>query len=360
MFLPKESTFIIAEAGVNHNGDRDLAFQLVDAAAKSGADAVKFQTFNAAQLVTQSAPKAIYQQMSTGAEETQQEMLSALQLDYQTHHELKSFSHEKGLVFLSTAFDSKSLAFLVNELELETLKIPSGEITNGPLLLEYARTGRDLILSTGMSTLNEVKEALSVLAYGFTSNQVPSTKSFTSAFESYEGQAALIEHLVLLHCTTQYPAPVDSVNLRAMEVMRDTFGLEMGYSDHTVGWVVSCAAVALGARVIEKHLTLDRTFPGPDHAASLEPGELGQMVRKIRMVEAALGHGEKAPQQVELENRDVARKSLVAGENIAKGQPFSKVNLSIKRPGTGRSPMEYWSLIGKLAESDYLDDELID
>ena len=153
---------------------------------------------------------------------------------------------------------------------------------------------------------------------------------------------------------------MDSVNLRAMGVMRDTFGLEMGYSDHTVGWVVSCAAVALGARVIEKHLTLDRTFPGPDHAASLEPGELGQMVRKIRMVEAALGRGEKAPQQVELENRDVARKSLVAGENIAKGQPFSKVNLSIKRPGTGRSPMEYWSLIGKLAESDYLDDELID
>lgn len=360
MFLPEASTLIIAEAGVNHNGNLDLAFQLIEVAAEAGADVVKFQTFDATQLVTRSAPKAIYQQVSTGTGESQLEMLSALQLDHQSHYELKQFAEDKGLVFLSTAFDSPSLAFLVNELELEILKIPSGEITNGPLLLEYARSGRNIILSTGMSTLDEVQTALSVLAFGFTDGLAPSAASFAAAFESDDGRDALVEHVVLLHCTTQYPAPIDSVNLRAMESMRDFFGLEIGYSDHTNGLTVSCAAVALGARVIEKHFTLDRSLPGPDHAASLEPEELRQMVDSIRMVEVALGNGEKVPQEAELTNRDVARKSLVARENIIKGQAFSEANLSIKRPGMGRSPMDYWSLIGEFSESDYLTDEIID
>ena len=360
MFLPEASTFIIAEAGVNHNGNLDLAFRLIEVAAEAGVDAVKFQTFDAAQLVTRSAPKAIYQQATTGTDESQLEMLSALQLDYQSHHELQQFAKDKGLVFLSTAFDAPSLTFLVNELELEILKIPSGEITNGPLLLEYARSGRNIILSTGMSTLDEVQTALSVLAFGFTDGSAPSTALFRAAFESDDGRDALIEHVVLLHCTTQYPAPIDSVNLRAMKSMHDYFGLEIGYSDHTKGWTVSCAAVALGARVIEKHFTLDRSLPGPDHAASLEPEELGQMVDSIRMVEAALGNGEKMPQEAELANRDVARKSLVARESIVKGQAFSEENLAIKRPGIGRSPMEYWSLFGKVSEFDYLTDEIID
>lgn len=360
MYLPEESTFIIAEAGVNHNGDPDLAFQLIEVAANAGVDAVKFQTFDAAQLATQSAPKAVYQQASTDTTESQLEMLSGLQLDYQTHHELKQDAQDKGLVFLSTAFDFPSLSFLVSELELEILKIPSGEITNGPLLLEYARSGRDLILSTGMSTLGEIETALSVLASGFLDREAPSTKSFTSAFKSSKGQAALKQHVVLLHCTTQYPAPIDSVNLRAMKTMQDVFGLEIGYSDHTTGWVVACAAVALGARVIEKHFTLNRSLPGPDHTASLEPEELNQMVASIRIVDASLGNGEKLPQGAELANRDVARKSLVAREGIIRGQAFSDTNLSIKRPGMGRSPMEYWSLIGKLAGKDYLADETID
>ena len=356
----KESTFVVAEAGVNHNGDRDLAFQLVEIAAESGADAIKFQTFDVNNLVTQSAPKARYQQRATGKSETQLEMLSKLRLDNETHFALKRFAEKQGLQFISTAFDSYSLAFLAHELELEILKIPSGEVTNGPLLLEFARTGRNLILSTGMSTLDEVRIALAVIAFGATSNSKPSIDGFTLAYESDEGRKALAERVVLLHCTTEYPAPIDSINLRAMVTLREIFRLKVGYSDHSEGILVACAATVMGATVIEKHFTLDRALPGPDHGASLEPAELKQMVDAIRTVETALGTGEKLPQNVELGNRQIARKSLVAARDIEQGEYFTDKNLTIKRPGIGRSPMDLWNCIGSQAQRSYSFDDLID
>jgi N-acetylneuraminate synthase len=355
-----EPVFIVAEAGVNHNGDRDLAFQLVEVAAESGADAIKFQTFDVEQLVTRSASKAAYQKNSTDPSETQLEMLEKLQLDNETHHALKQHSEKNGLQFMSTAFDSRSLAFLAYELELDILKIPSGEVTNGPLLLEYARTGRNIILSTGMSTLDEVRVALSVLAFGATRGIDPSIDSFASAFNSEKGQKALSDRVILLHCTTEYPAPIDSINLRAMVTLGRRFGLKVGYSDHSEGLLVPCAAVALGAVVIEKHFTLDRSLPGPDHGASLEPEELRRMIDAVRTVEVALGSGKKSPQDVELANRDIARKSLVATSDIEKGECFTEKNLTIKRPGTGRSPMEFWDYIGSCAQRHYSLDELID
>ncbi len=359
MFMSDDSVFIIAEAGVNHNGDPDLAMQLVDAVAESGADAVKFQTFDAKALVVSSAAKAFYQQAATGSTESQQQMLAGLELDRETYHRLWHRAKEHGLLFMSTAFDSASLAFLINGLDLPLLKIPSGEITNGPLLLEYAQTGRDLVLSTGLSTIDEVKTALSVLAFGLTGKHSPSVEAFDRAFVSQEGQDALRAHVTLLHCTTQYPAPFASVNLKAMASLQEAFGLRVGYSDHTRGTVVACAAVALGARVIEKHVTLDKSLRGPDHAASLEPAEISQMVNSIRIVEQTLGSGKKTPHASELENRSVARKSLVASCIIRRGEKFSAENVTSKRPGDGCSPMKYWHLIGAVAEQDYLPDQLI-
>jgi N-acetylneuraminate synthase len=352
-------TFIIAEAGVNHNGNPDIAFQMVDAAAEAGVDAIKFQTFRAKSLVTETAPKAAYQVKCADLEESQLEMLSRLELNQSTYHELKRYSEQVGLQFLSTAFDSESLAFLTDELGLEVLKIPSGELTNGPFLLEFARTGRQLILSTGMATLEEVRRALSVLAFGFIQSTNPTQDAFCEAFETHEGQKALKERIVLLHCTTQYPASLDSINIRAMITLRDTFGLRVGYSDHSEGVQVPCIAAALGAVIIEKHFTLDRNSPGPDHGASLEPDELKKMVDTIRSTEIILGDGEKIPLGLELKNRDVARKSLVAAKDIAKGERFSHENIAVKRPGNGRSPMDYWSLIGSRSEKAYLADEVI-
>ena len=355
-----ESTFVVAEAGVNHNGDRDLAFQLVEIAAESGADAIKFQTFDVNKLVTQSAPKAQYQQRATGKSETQLQMLSKLQLDKETHFALKRFAEKQGLQFISTAFDSDSLAFLADELKLDILKIPSGEVTNGPLLLEFSQTGKNLILSTGMSTLDEVRIALAVIAFGATNDSKPSIDGFTLAYESDEGQKVLSERVVLLHCTTEYPAPIDSINLKAMTTLREVFRLKVGYSDHSEGILVPCAATVMGAEVIEKHFTLDRTLPGPDHGASLEPTELKEMVDAIRTVELALGNGEKLPQNVELANREIARKSLVAATEIEQGEYFTEKNLTIKRPGIGRSPMDLWRCIGGQAQRSYSVDDLID
>jgi len=357
--LEEKPVFVIAEAGVNHNGDPDRALQLVDVAAESGVDAVKFQTFDAKEIVTAKASKALYQQASGDNEESQREMLARLQLDKETHCRLKQHAEERGLVFLSTAFDSPSLAFLLSDLDLQLLKIPSGEITNGPLLLEYARSGRDLVVSTGMSTLEEVKTALSVLAFGFTSGEIPSSRSFDEAFSSEVGREALLAHVVLLHCTTQYPTPFANANLKAMNSLSEIFGLRVGYSDHTPGLVAACAAVARGACVIEKHFTLDRALPGPDHSASLEPQELSEMVEHIRTIQVALGDGEKVPQVGELENLAVARKSLVAKVEIAKGELFSERNLGVKRPGIGRSPMDYWDLIGSPSDKAYRPDQLI-
>lgn len=354
-----ESAFIIAEAGVNHNGDPELAMDLVDAAADAGVDAVKFQTFDAEALVTLRAEKAPYQQVTTDSSESQQKMLAKLQLDQETHYRLKARAESHDLIFLSTAFDSGSLAFLTDKLGLSILKIPSGEITNGPLLLEYAQSRRHIILSTGLSTIEEVKMALSILAFGFLDLDKPNVEGFERAFQDPVGQEQLLERVALLHCTSQYPAPIESANLRAMSSMEEEFGLRVGYSDHTPGIVVAGAAVALGARIIEKHLTLDRSLPGPDHTASVEPNELKDMVGDIRLIEQALGDGKKFPHTSELENIHVARKSLVAAKRIEEGEKFSKENVAVKRPGSGLSPINYWDILGQTSEKTIEFDDII-
>jgi len=358
------SVFIIAEAGVNHNGNRDLAFKLVDKAVDAGADAVKFQTFKPENLVTRRASKARYQEEAMGTTETQLDMLKRLELSYDTHHELIIYCKEKGIEFLSTAFDFDSLDFLVNRLGLQTLKIPSGEITNGPLVLAHARTGSDLIVSTGMATLGEVEEILGVIAFGLvqgnSSTVQPSHSAFQQAYLSVQGQQLLRDKVTLLHCTTEYPAPPEDINLNAMLTMGNAFGLKTGYSDHSKGLTVPIAAAALGAILIEKHFTLDKELSGPDHKASLDPDELKAMVIAIRTVEQVMGDGLKGPKPSELGNRSVVRKSLVAANNINEDDLFSEENLSIKRPGTGRSPMEFWSFIGKKSHKKYSSDEVID
>jgi N-acetylneuraminate synthase len=346
---------IIAEAGVNHNGDIALAYQLIDAAKKAGADAVKFQTFTATELVTKDAQQCDYQARNTQQIETQLAMLQRLELSRSAHIELQQYCQKIGIEFLSSAFDPSSLRFLVDELNLKTLKIASGEITNAPFLLEYARTSCDLIISTGMSTLEEVQEALAVLAFGFTStdDQQPSMQAFSEAFHSSKGQRLLKQKVTVLHCTTEYPAPMSDINLKAMDTLRDTFDLAVGYSDHSEGIEVSIAAVARDAQVIEKHFTLDKTMAGPDHKASLDPVELTTMVSAIRAVELALGDGVKKPFAAELQNRQHARKSLVCNADIKPGDIFNSENVTVKRPGDGMSPSLYWQLLGKKATRDY-------
>ena len=349
------ATYIIAEAGVNHNGSLDLARELIDVAANAGASAVKFQTFRADALVSKSAPKAAYQLATTGELESQHAMLKALELSEADHHALVEHCARRGIQFLSTPFDAESLDLLVDRFDLPRIKIPSGEITNGPLILRVARTGRPAIVSTGMSTLGEVEDALSVLAFGYVAaaNQEAGREAFSVAYGSDEGQAALRERVTLLHCTTEYPAPFGEVNLRAMDTLREAFGVPVGYSDHTEGITIPVAAVARGATLIEKHFTTDRTLPGPDHRASLEPDELAEMVRAIRTVEAALGRGIKMPAPSERANRAVARKSVVARVTIDEGEAFSEENLTVRRPGTGVSPMQYWSYLGETARRAY-------
>lgn len=353
---------VIAEAGVNHNGEAELAFALVEAAADAGADVVKFQTFNADQLVTQDAPKAEYQKQSGAAGESQYEMLKRLELPASLHHELRQAAEQRGMRFLSTAFDSPSLDLLINEIGLDLLKVPSGELTNAPFLLDHARTGCELIVSTGMATLDEVEAALGVIAFGRIAEhgELPGVEAFRAAYASAEGQAALRQGLTLLHCTSNYPAPPETVNLRAMDSIHDAFGLPVGYSDHTSGIDIAIAAVARGACVIEKHFTLDRGMEGPDHAASLEPDELSAMIQSIRSVSKALGDGIKRPFPAELDTAAVARKSLAARTDIRAGEAFDANNLTTMRPGTGMSPYRYWELLGRSARQDYRRGSLID
>ncbi|WGS85332.1 N-acetylneuraminate synthase [Methylomonas sp. UP202] len=353
------SIYIIAEAGVNHNGDLDTAIALIDAAVAAGADAVKFQTFKADKLVTGKAGKAAYQRETTDAGESQLAMLRKLELKYEFHVRLRDYCAEHGIEFLSTAFDFDSLAFLTGEIGVRQLKVPSGEITNGPFLLAHAATGKELVLSTGMATLGEVETALGVLAFGFLGWERPSLARFRQAYGCDAGQAALREKVTLLHCTSEYPTPLEHVQLRAMDTLAQAFGLRVGYSDHTEGLAVPIAAAARGAVLIEKHFTLDRGLQGPDHRVSLEPAELTQMVAAIRSVELALGGAGKIPQPIELQNRDVVRKSLVAAADIAIGEPFSVENLAAKRPGTGLSPMEYWRMLGQTSPRAYQVDDLI-
>ncbi len=350
-------TYIIAEAGVNHNGDRDMAYALIDAAVSAGANAVKFQTFNAAGLATKNVPKAAYQRHTTGIQDNQATMLRKLELPLEWHSDLQQYAANSGITFLSTAFEHDSLEFL-QKLDLPLYKIPSGEITNGPLLWAFAQTARPLILSTGMATLGEIEQALAVIAHGLAHNSPPeNSQAIWQCWADEKTRAVLQQRVTLLHCTSQYPAPLTEVNLNAMNTLTTAFNLRVGYSDHTQGLLVSIAAVAKGASVIEKHFTLDRSLPGPDHAASLEPEELAQLVKDIRTLETALGEGCKAPQESEWDTRLAARQSLIAAVPIKKGQPFTSDNMRTSRVGEGLSPMHYWDRCDQLAERDYDKDE---
>jgi len=351
------TVYIIAEAGVNHNGSPELALKLVEAAHAAGADAVKFQTFKASSIASAKAGKAEYQKKTTGEGESQLDMLKKLELGAAEHEALKARCNELGIEFMSTPFDLESVHLLM-ELGVQRMKIPSGELTNGPLLLAIARTGLPLILSTGMATPEEIRTAIAVLAHGMLEpDRAPGAQDLATACQRAE--SLLTERLTLLHCTTQYPTPYEDVNLRGMDTLRDLFNLPVGYSDHTPGITIPVAAVARGAVLIEKHFTLDKNMPGPDHKASLEPHELAEMVRSIRIVEASLGTGEKKPQPSELGNIAIARKSLVAACDIKKGEPLTTDNMTVKRPGTGISPMRYWELLGTPASADFAADSLI-
>lgn len=330
------STLIIAEVGVNHNGDIDLAEKLIDVAHESQVDVVKFQSFTAKNLVTKSAKKADYQNKSASESDLQYEMLRKLELNEEQHKKLKGIANLKGLEFLSTGFDIESMEMLL-ALGINRIKIPSGEITNLPYLRFIAEQGKEIILSTGMSTMGEIESALNILVDGGTN----------------------LEKITVLHCTSNYPAEMKEVNLRAMVAIGREFNVKTGYSDHTLGIEVALAAVALGATVIEKHFTLDRKLPGPDHEASLEPSELKALVQGIRNIEIALGNGIKEPTKSELTNMISVRKSLVAATAIKKGEIFTVKNVSVKRPGSGISPMQFDSVLGTIACKDFAEDDLI-
>lgn len=353
-------TLFIAEAGVNHNGSLALALQLVDAAADAGADVVKFQTFRADKLVTAAAQKAEYQVANTGEAGAQLEMLRRLELSRDDHHRLLARCTQRGIGFMSTAFDADSLAFL-GALPVRALKIPSGDITHAPLLLQAARLGKPLIVSTGMCSLADVEAALGVIAFALGREGTPHGRAdFEAAWADPACRDAVRARTTLLHCTTQYPAPPQDVHLRAMDTLRTAFGLAVGYSDHTTGIEVAIAAVARGAAVIEKHLTLDRNLPGPDHAASLQPDELRLLVTSVRVVEVALGQAHKGPAASEAANRAVARRSIVAARPIAAGEVLGLQAMEFKRPGTGIAPIEAWDLAGRRAARAYAADEPIE
>ena len=355
-----DRTFVIAEAGVNHNGSIELALRLIDVAAEAGADAVKFQTFKAERLVTASALKAEYQLRNTQRSESQLDMLQKLELSPDDHQVLSQHCRQRGIRFMSTPFDVQSLE-LVATLDMPAIKIASGDITCAPLLLHAARLRRPLIVSTGMSNLAEIEQALGVVAFGLTSDREPTGQhDFDRAYRSIEGQSAIKQYVTLLHCVTQYPAPPEAVHLRAMDTMAAAFGLPVGYSDHTSGIEVALAAVARGASMIEKHFTLDRSLPGPDHAASLEPEQLTLLIHSIRIIEQALGSGLKAAVPQEVDNRVIARRSVVAARTIRKGERLTSDMLTCKRPGSGVSPMEMWSLIDRPASRDFAIDDLIE
>ena len=330
-------TLVIAEAGVNHNGDTKIAFQLIEAAAEAGADIVKFQTFDAGRLVTASADKASYQKQTTGELETQRDMLLKLQLTFEQHVQLIDHCKSVGIDFMSTAFDDPSIKML-SSLNVKYWKIPSGEITNLPYLRQIGSFRQPVILSTGMANLGEIEFAIDVLEQAGTGRDL----------------------ITVLHCTTQYPAPLDEVNLRAMHSIANAFGVPVGYSDHTEGIVVPIAAVAMGATVIEKHLTIDHNMAGPDHKASLEPSQFASMVHGIRQVEQVLGNGIKRPSTSEQDNLSIVRKSLVASRAIQAGDIFTSENLTAKRPGTGISPIFWDLLVGRIASRSYDPDELIE
>jgi N,N'-diacetyllegionaminate synthase len=331
-----KKTFIIAEAGVNHNGSVEIARQLIDAAVGAGADAIKFQTFKAEKIVSKSAGKASYQKTDKYDTESQYGMLKKLELDYSSFKKLYNYANKKQITFLSSPFDIESINFL-NKLGLEIFKIPSGEITNLNFLREIARLKKQVILSTGMSTIGEIEFAINVLTENGTKRHM----------------------IAVLHCNTEYPTPVSDVNLKAMNTIKESMKVRIGYSDHTLGIEIPIAAVALGAEVIEKHFTLDKHLEGPDHVSSLIPDEFRNMVLAIRNIEKAMGDGIKKPSPSELKNKEIVRKSIVASQNIKKGEKFSEKNLTVKRPGTGLSPALWDSILGKTAHQNYSKDDLI-
>jgi N-acetylneuraminate synthase len=357
-----ERVLIIAEAGVNHNGSVSLARRLIEAATAAGADAVKFQTFKAEKVAAANAPKAAYQTAATGATEDQLAMIRRLELSEDEFRGLAAYARDLGIEFLSTPFDEQSAEFLAGDIGVGRMKIPSGEITNGPLILTVARLGLPIILSTGMATLEEIEEALGIIAFGLAApkGETPSRDAFHAAYEAAEARGALARQVTLLHCTTEYPAPIEDIHLRAMDVMRERFALPVGYSDHTAGIAISLAAAARGAAVVEKHFTLDRSMPGPDHAASLEPSELDAMVSGIRAIEAGLGEARKVCTPSEEKNLPIARRSLVAARPIAAGETLTADCMTAKRPGGGISPMHYWDLLGTPARRAYAADEALD
>jgi len=329
-------TTIIAEAGVNHNGDIGIAKRLIDVAANAGADMIKFQTFKAEKLVTKNAEKANYQKKLTGKKESQFQMIKKLELDWNAHKELNNYCKQKKIQFLSTAFDHSSIDLLA-KMDLPFYKIPSGEITNLPYLRHIGYMGKPIVMSTGMANMDEVKVAMKVLLKAGVNK----------------------DNLIILHCNTEYPTPIIDVNLRAMLTIQEQLDVKVGYSDHTLGIEVAVAAVAMGACLIEKHLTLDKSLSGPDHSASLEPHEFISMVQAIRNIEKSMGSGIKTPSQSEKKNISVARKSIVAKKPIKKGELFSENNLTVKRPGTGISPMMWDNILGNIADRNYKVDDLI-
>ena len=329
-------TFIIAEAGVNHNGSLELAKKLIDVAVEAGADAVKFQTFKADKLVSKTAQKADYQKQATLTNESQYDMIKKLELDENSHRILISYCKDKRIIFLSTPFDHDSIDLLTS-FEMPIFKIPSGEITNLPYLRHIGSLGKEVIISTGMANLGEIEDALEVLVRAGTPK----------------------EKITVLHATTEYPCPIDEVNLRAMQTIKTAFDVKVGYSDHTRGIEVPIAAVAMGAGIVEKHFTIDRTMDGPDHKASLEPDELKAMVRAIRYIEQALGDGIKKSSKSEAKNIPISRKSIVAATAIKLGEMFSADNLAVKRPGDGINPMRWDEIIGKVADREYLPDDVL-
>ncbi|GIX18284.1 MAG: N-acetylneuraminate synthase [Rhodothalassiaceae bacterium] len=354
--------FVIAEAGVNHNGDPALALRLVEAAAAAGADAVKFQTFDPAALARPGAPKARYQDRAGAAGGDQRAMLEALTLPREVYRDLKAAAEERGLVFLSTAFDEASLRFLAEELAVTRFKIASGEITNAPLLRAHALYDRPMLVSTGMATLGEIEFALAILAHAHLSPaRAPMRRE--EALDALGDEAArawLAGRVTLLHCVSDYPAADDILNLNSIPTLEAVFGLPVGYSDHSAGVWAAPAAVALGARVIEKHFTLDRSLPGPDHRASLEPDELARMIAGIRTVERALGRPGKPISEAERATRRVARRGIVATRPIAAGEPLTAENMAVLRPAEGADPFSWWQLLGRSAPRAYAPGEPID
>jgi N,N'-diacetyllegionaminate synthase len=332
-----DKTFIIAEAGVNHNGSVEIAKRMIEVAKECGADAIKFQTFKAEEVVSKYAPKAEYQKQTTGDIESHLQMLKKLELSFDDFIVLKEYCDKLGIMFLSTPFDFESIDFL-NSLGVEIFKIPSGEITNLPYLEKIGKLRKKVILSTGMADLGEIEDALDILISCGTKK----------------------ENITVLHCNTEYPTPYEDVNLLAMLTIKEAFKVKVGYSDHTLGIEIPIAAVALGASVIEKHFTLDKNMEGPDHKASLEPHELKAMIDAIRNIEKALGNGIKKPSKSELKNKDIARKSIVAKREIKKGEIFTEDNITVKRPGNGISPMRWYEVLGKVAPRDYKEDEIIE